>query len=134
MGTFRDLTKQRFGRLTVLYRGPSKNGATWECACACGKQLNVKAKHLMQGNVRSCGCLRADMNRTKFNNPVTREKHSLSLMAMWERRHARVTAANQKAARVKKLEKADQAEARPAERKSKKFSKTAAIDLAKAWK
>jgi hypothetical protein len=132
MGVFRDLAGQKFGRLTVTARGPSRKGATWDCVCACGKALNVTAKHLVQGNVRSCGCLRADLNRTKFDDPATREKHAAGLQRMWERRHARVTAANQKAARLKKLEAKPPRDSRTAA--VRKFSAKAATDLAKAWK
>jgi hypothetical protein len=32
-GIFRDLTGQRFGRLTVTERGPSRHGAQWTCRC-----------------------------------------------------------------------------------------------------
>jgi hypothetical protein len=131
-GIFRDLLGQKFGRLTVQARGLSRKGATWDCVCVCGKALNVTAKHLVQGNVRSCGCLRADLNRTKFDDPATREKHAAGLQRMWERRHARMTAANQKAARLKKLEPKPPRDSRPAA--TGKFSAKAAADLAKAWK
>lgn len=61
MATIKDLTGQRFGRLTVISRGDNtKNGgATWVCTCDCGKQKekSVPTHDLICGKVRSCGCL-----------------------------------------------------------------------------
>lgn len=59
--TLKDLTGQRFGRLTVLKRVPDPgNGSTprvfWECQCDCGKTVSVRAGALVSGNTTSCGC------------------------------------------------------------------------------
>lgn len=55
----RDLTGQRFGRLTVIKRGEQKNygNAVWECLCDCGKTTHIAGNHLTLGHVKSCGCL-----------------------------------------------------------------------------
>lgn len=54
-----DLTGKKFGRLTALYRLPSKNGKTyWLCQCDCGNQKEVQTTHLTRNNIQSCGCLR----------------------------------------------------------------------------
>lgn len=66
MGQVIDLTNQRFGRWTVIGRGPikvSKNGAsriTWHCICDCGNEANVVACNLRGGKSVSCGCLRRE--------------------------------------------------------------------------
>ena len=58
-----DLTRQTFGRLTVLRLGPNHNkpcGETirrWVCRCVCGTLTTVRQSHLRTGNTRSCGCL-----------------------------------------------------------------------------
>lgn len=50
---FKDLTGQKFGRLTVTkYLGSSY----WECKCACGNVTKVFTGNLKQGNTKSCGC------------------------------------------------------------------------------
>lgn len=60
----RDLTGQRFGRLTVLHRGedqvdPSgKRHTTWVCQCDCGNQSTVITDALLRGRTKSCGCWR----------------------------------------------------------------------------
>ena len=67
MGTFIDLTGQRFGRLVVLERAENiiySDGHTrvqWLCQCDCGNQVIVRASHLTYGNIKSCGCLRTEI-------------------------------------------------------------------------
>ena len=53
MGTFQDLTGQKFGRLTVLeYKGNSK----WLCKCDCGNIRIVRAYDMKIAKTISCGC------------------------------------------------------------------------------
>ncbi len=55
-----DLTRQRFGKLTALRRGPDRNGGTaWICACDCGTEHLVETKKLRGGTINSCGCGRS---------------------------------------------------------------------------
>lgn len=54
-----DLTGQHYGRWTVLYRVPNKNGNTyWHCRCDCGTEKDVNASNLRRGLTTSCGCYR----------------------------------------------------------------------------
>lgn len=54
----KDLTGQKFSRLTVL--GPVARSNTgsivWFCDCACGNTTQVRSWDLRQGTTRSCGC------------------------------------------------------------------------------
>lgn len=56
----KDLTGQRFGRLTVLNptdkRTPNRR-IVWHCHCDCGNDIDVSSDHLIQGHTKSCGCL-----------------------------------------------------------------------------
>lgn len=53
MTKLRDLTGQRFGRLTVIsYSGGSK----WRCRCDCGSETTVLSGNLTSGHTTSCGC------------------------------------------------------------------------------
>lgn len=54
-----DRTGERYGNLTVLYESYKKCGhnAVWHCRCDCGKEVDVVAYNLSNGNTRSCGCL-----------------------------------------------------------------------------
>lgn len=53
----KDLTGQRFGKWTVIKRGPNQKNATmWECKCDCGTISNVCSTNLLQKKTLSCGC------------------------------------------------------------------------------
>ena len=53
----KDLTGQKFGRLTVISRSPNiGKKAAWLCKCECGKESIVTSTHLMSGHTTSCGC------------------------------------------------------------------------------
>jgi len=60
MAKFKDLSGQKFGRLTVnKYTGRSKGQSKhsiWECICDCGKIKDVVSTSLTRGLTRSCGC------------------------------------------------------------------------------
>lgn len=74
----RDLTGQEFGRLTpVFYKSVKvvndKSEKTntrifWLCKCSCGNPTykEVRASHLIKGNVKSCGCLRSESSRERL--------------------------------------------------------------------
>jgi hypothetical protein len=53
---------QKFGRLTVMARGPTNSSGNirWYCRCACGNQGLVIGAHLNSGRIKSCGCWRRD--------------------------------------------------------------------------
>ncbi len=61
----RDLTGQRFGRLTVLGEAKERGAAdkiAWRCRCDCGNEVSVISGSLLRGRTKSCGCL----NREKI--------------------------------------------------------------------
>ena len=54
---FKDLTGQRFGRLTVIERSDRKgDNAFWVCKCDCGNTKTIKSGSLIGGKTTSCGC------------------------------------------------------------------------------
>ena len=63
-----DLTGQKFGRYTVLYRDkPHKGGnAFWVCKCDCGNIRSINSNPLRHGYTTSCGCYRTELNREKM--------------------------------------------------------------------
>jgi hypothetical protein len=79
MGRFIDLTDQKFGRLTVKYRGENRCGhPTWYCECECGGHKEILGEHLRGGFINSCGCLQKEIcgsvhrthgqSRTKYSH------------------------------------------------------------------
>ena len=67
---FQDLSNQKFGRLTVLYRYKDENrkATCWLCKCECGKEVVVQASNLKSGHTTSCGCYRNDIPSGKFKD------------------------------------------------------------------
>lgn len=69
-----DLTGRRFGRLVAVQptdRRDGKGSVYWACVCDCGNQTEVTEDALVQGSVRSCGCLRSE-NRQKIREKLHR--------------------------------------------------------------
>lgn len=68
----RDLTGQRFGRLTVLDHVEERHygaatGTRWRCLCDCGKETVVNSANLVHGITRSCGCIKSEQ-RAKMHD------------------------------------------------------------------
>lgn len=59
-----DLTGQRFGRLTALhFSHKDKNRKTyWDFLCDCGEIKTLRSDTVKNGNIRSCGCLKAEQD------------------------------------------------------------------------
>lgn len=87
MAKLRDLTDQRFGRLTVIERAANHVYTThypygetktftqtvWHCRCDCGKEKDIEGNSLRRGVTKSCGCL-------------AKEKSGARLRAKWAER------------------------------------------------
>lgn len=65
----KDLSGQKFGRLTVLNRDLTKKGgaAYWICQCDCGTVKSIRGTNLTAtiNPTRSCGCLAKEINSNK---------------------------------------------------------------------
>lgn len=59
MSTRKDMTGQKFGRLTVIkyVYSDKHHNAVWQCQCKCGNIVEVRGDMLRNGNTKSCGCL-----------------------------------------------------------------------------
>lgn len=72
MSKIKDLTGQKFGRLTVIKRAPNKPNdahAYWLCHCDCGNEVVYRGTNLIQGRAKSCGCItKKDLTRQKFGH------------------------------------------------------------------
>lgn len=57
MARFKDLTKQKFNKLTALEScGKNKRGQyIWKCICECGSEIAVIGTDLTRGHTKSCG-------------------------------------------------------------------------------
>lgn len=70
MAKFKDLTNEKFYKLTVLKRGEnSKNNKTrWLCKCDCGKEVEILSACLINGYTKSCGCFYKEKYPDSLNN------------------------------------------------------------------
>lgn len=73
MGKLIVLTGQKFGRLTVLDRNEEATSKFsrifYNCVCDCGKEKVCCGNNLKAGSIRSCGCLRNELNTLKHSKP-----------------------------------------------------------------
>ena len=67
MPRYRDITGQKFGRLTAMHpTEPNRIGQMrWRFQCECGVEKIIVGANVVFGNVQSCGCLRRDANRNR---------------------------------------------------------------------
>lgn len=58
----KDLTGQKFARLTVLEKTDERRGGSvvWKCQCECGNICYVSCDCLTTGHTQSCGCLQRE--------------------------------------------------------------------------
>lgn len=56
----KDVTGQRFGKLTALYPLPEHGygKSIWHCRCDCGNEIDAPLHQLTAGYRKSCGCIR----------------------------------------------------------------------------
>ena len=69
----KDLTGQRFGRLTVLEIATPPNGRKrttykWLCKCDCGNTAIVSVNNLTKGGTQSCGCLQREAVQSLYRD------------------------------------------------------------------
>ena len=69
-----NLTSRTFGRLTAIeptLRRDRKGSVYWKCICSCGNETEVTEDALVQGNAKSCGCLKRE-NQEKISQRLHR--------------------------------------------------------------
>ena len=82
-----DLIDRQFGRLTVVgCVGTRKSPCgtkrkLWKCRCECGNEITANTSNLLNGNTRSCGCLR--VSRINEYNTVHGGSHD-RLYGIWK--------------------------------------------------
>lgn len=84
MSTKISLSGHKFGLLSVLKYDNTVSGRDFYlCKCDCGKTTIIKAKYLLNGDTKSCGCLRSIKSH---ENGKKRTTHGLSnhpLFKVW---------------------------------------------------
>lgn len=83
MSVLKDITGQRFGRLTAVRiheRWTSNRGTQWLCQCDCGNAKIVGLNHLKRGTTKSCGCLQREL---KIERNTTHGQSKNSIYGLW---------------------------------------------------
>lgn len=82
---FKDLTGQKFGRLTALRVDRNDNGKTyWFCKCDCGNTHIVLANRLISGNTVSCGCHKEEIKKKIGELNKTHEKSGTRIYRIYQ--------------------------------------------------
>ena len=89
----KDLTGQRFGKLTALERLDEKSNRSylWRCVCDCGNEVTVRANALTSGNTKSCGCAKREAQQERAKD-IRGKRYGLltAIRPTEKRRHASV--------------------------------------------
>lgn len=61
----RDLSGQKFGRLTVIELAvkAANKRPHWKCLCECGNETVASSNNIVRGVTRSCGCFKIERQR-----------------------------------------------------------------------
>ena len=95
---FKNLSGLSFNNLTVLYKVNTDERETsntlWKCVCICGNETTLRANQIVNGFVKSCGCLKIqntknalikDLKGQRFGKLlVIRQKCSTNKGVIWE--------------------------------------------------
>lgn len=80
-----DLTGQKFGRLTALYKNGTDNAGhiIWKCCCDCGNEVDVLATNLIQQYTQSCGCIHSEACSERGENLVGQKFGKLTVVSLY---------------------------------------------------
>lgn len=72
----KDITGQKFGRLTVIEdTGKRQSGAVvWRCKCDCGNETEVTTGNLQSGHTTSCGCYAKEHTGETLSKDLTGQR------------------------------------------------------------
>lgn len=82
----RDLTGQKFGRLTVIGLDDSKQSRKtyWICQCECGNMKSVRSDSLLCGDIKSCGCLHKEQAIINVSKHHSHKQSGTRLYHIWQ--------------------------------------------------
>lgn len=75
MPPFKDLTGQRFGKLSVIKRDGNLCPTKWICKCDCGSICSIRVDRLIDGSAKSCGCYQREIaKKSKYKHGMAKTK------------------------------------------------------------
>ena len=70
IGKYVNCIGNKYNRLTVISEFKKNNRYYLKCLCDCGKTTEAMKSHVLNGGIKSCGCLNME-NRHKQLNDLT---------------------------------------------------------------
>lgn len=72
----KDLTNQKFYKLTALYPTLNRSGESvvWHCKCDCGNETEVSSHNLINHKVLSCGCIKQSIGESNIEKILNENK------------------------------------------------------------
>ena len=91
MGIARDLTNQKFGKLTALhidkaFKPKSGDHFKWECLCDCGEKVSVRSNALISGGCTRCKKCKKTTRHESFVNLTGRKFGFLTVVKLSEKK------------------------------------------------
>ena len=83
----KNLIGQKFGRLTVVSYARRNGRVAWECVCDCGNYKVVRASHLTNGSISSCGCLAREILTQR--NKSEKQRNIMKKLMIGNKRRAK---------------------------------------------
>ena len=82
MSRYKDISGQKFGRLTALHvlHNNGTKCTYWLCVCECGNLKEVRGGELRNGQIKSCGCLNrvpTIVKHHQYNTRLYRVYHAM---------------------------------------------------------
>lgn len=85
MSKCRDLTGQRFGRLTVIGLSERQSRKTyWICQCDCGNVSEHRSDGLLRGDIKSCGCYKREVSAENVSKNHTHKQSGTRIYRIWQ--------------------------------------------------
>ena len=84
MAKIKDLTGQKFTRLTVIERADNRGKQPcWLCKCDCGNTKIIMGSSLRSGKTTSCGCMQKEKTKEKWQNKDFKTQKSEKMKQLW---------------------------------------------------
>ena len=71
-----DIVGNRYARLVVLKRVPSRRKSKWRCRCDCGRLIDVDQDKLKSKHTKSCGCLNREKSSARIVKIAFKHGHA----------------------------------------------------------
>ncbi len=86
-----DLTGRKYNRLTVLrfHNKTKSRNSKWVCLCDCGNESSVVGSQLIDGSIKSCGCLRVEKCSVTGSTNKQHGQANTKTYHVWESMKAR---------------------------------------------